>query len=204
MPRSSSDDNSPRNDGATRYRGVRKRNWGKYVTEIRLPNSRERIWLGTYDSPEVAARAFDAASYCLRGPNASFNFPHDPPRFEIPRQLSHEQILTAAQNYANAFSGGGRTTVHEDMENYWSTLQPLETNNNNYSGGGRTAVQTPQDDTEPIWSELEPLDANWERSNISSSFGYYNSGFYGGSHDDGYGGGGGGGGGSASSFPWGY
>ncbi|RZC89945.1 hypothetical protein C5167_029011 [Papaver somniferum] len=58
------------------YTGVRKRKWGKYVTEIRLPNSRERIWLGSYDTPEKAARAFDAASYCLRGRKANLNFPN--------------------------------------------------------------------------------------------------------------------------------
>lgn len=65
------------------YRGVRKRKWGKWVSEIRLPNSRERIWLGSYDTQEKAARAFDAALYCLRGSNASFNFPDTPLNMEI-------------------------------------------------------------------------------------------------------------------------
>ena len=45
---------------------MRKRKWGKWVSEIRLPNSRGRIWLGSHDTQEKAARAFDAALYCLR------------------------------------------------------------------------------------------------------------------------------------------
>ncbi|KAJ6923103.1 ethylene-responsive transcription factor ERF017-like [Populus alba x Populus x berolinensis] len=63
----------------SKFKGVRKRKWGKWVSEIRLPNSRERIWLGSYDSAEKAARAFDAALFCLRGRVAKFNFPENPP-----------------------------------------------------------------------------------------------------------------------------
>jgi len=44
-----------------------------------MPNSSGRIWLGSYDTPEKAARAYDFAVYCLRGPKAKFNFPHSPP-----------------------------------------------------------------------------------------------------------------------------
>ncbi|GLJ17184.1 hypothetical protein SUGI_0297550 [Cryptomeria japonica] len=64
------------NDGdEIRYRGVRKRKWGKYVAEIRS-GKRSRISLGSYFTPQAAARAYDAALLCLRGPNAtSFNFP---------------------------------------------------------------------------------------------------------------------------------
>ncbi|TKY58071.1 regulation of transcription [Spatholobus suberectus] len=76
------------------YKGVRKRKWGKWVSEIRLPNSRERIWLGSYDTQEKAARAFDAALYCLRGKSASFNFPDTPHNLEINVVLPHHQSLS--------------------------------------------------------------------------------------------------------------
>ncbi|CAI8599507.1 unnamed protein product [Vicia faba] len=84
------------------YRGVRKRKWGKWVSEIRLPNSRERIWLGSYDSPQKAARAFDAALYCLRGRHATFNFSDSPFHLENTALSNHpQQIREIAANFGN-------------------------------------------------------------------------------------------------------
>ncbi|KAL8063543.1 hypothetical protein ABFX02_01G032800 [Erythranthe guttata] len=88
-----------------KYKGVRKRKWGKYVSEIRLPNSRDRIWLGSYETAEKAARAFDAALFCLRGPTANFNFPDDPPHIPGGQALAPTEIQAVAQHYANS-SGG--------------------------------------------------------------------------------------------------
>ncbi|KAG6391304.1 hypothetical protein SASPL_149058 [Salvia splendens] len=87
-----------------KYKGVRKRKWGKYVTEIRLPNSRERIWLGSYDTAEKAARAFDAAIFCLRGPTAKLNFPADPPNISGWQSLNPAEIQAVAQHYGNTYS----------------------------------------------------------------------------------------------------
>ncbi|KAI3893972.1 hypothetical protein MKX03_025278 [Papaver bracteatum] len=67
--------------GGSGYKGVRKKKSEKWVSEIRVKNSRNRIWLGSYETAEKAAKAYNAAVLCMRGGGAgefyNLNFPQN-------------------------------------------------------------------------------------------------------------------------------
>ncbi|KAL3647386.1 basic helix-loop-helix protein [Castilleja foliolosa] len=117
------------------YRGVRKRNSGKWVCEVREPNKKSRIWLGTYLTVEMAARAHDVAAIALRGRAACLNFADSAWLLPVPASADTKDIQKAAADAAEAFRP-------QSVESSDETKEDEDSGN----GNGDLAVESPAND----------------------------------------------------------
>ncbi|WJX66446.1 basic helix-loop-helix protein [Trifolium repens] len=97
------------------YRGVRTRNLDKWVCEMREPNKKTKIWLGTFPTAEMAARAHDVASMALRGRYACLNFADSAWRLPKPATTQAKDIQKTASLAAEAFRPV-KTLMTNDIE----------------------------------------------------------------------------------------
>jgi hypothetical protein len=113
------------------YIGVRKRKWGKFVSEIREPGKKSRIWLGSYEEPQMAAAAYDIAAFHLKGHAARLNFPDMIEKLPMPASSKAEDIRVAAQQGALQFKR--KPSSSSSSEGGVNSINNSDSNSNNGS-----------------------------------------------------------------------